>query len=412
MKGVVLLVLFALLQAPAGKERATALNNEGVRLLREERYDAAIRKFVEARAADPESALIRENLASAHARRGLHRDAQGEKGAALEDLRAAIRLDPGRGAYRLALAQLLYRSGDLGPAEEALRAALACKAEEDAPLRGACRRLLGNVLYLQDRLEDALDAFEELLRLDPKDEQAARMKEKIQREIRIQRVYRRDVTTHFNLFYPSPAAEPGVKGIILSMLEEEWSRVCSDLNTYPRTRVTVIVYRPEDFKAVTRADAWVGGLFDRKIRIPLPKGKEEDPLVRETLRHEFTHFVVYSVTPSCPAWINEGLATYEQYGPGRGKARLQVLLKKGAKPVPFASLPESFLQISDAARVRLCYVQSQAMTEYLVASFGMGRMMLFLRNLSGARDWKAAFREAYGREFRLVEADWRAGLKE
>ena len=84
-------------------------------------------------------------------------------------------------------------------------------------------------------------------------------------------------------------------GSLIYLLEKERSKVCTDLNHFPRQRVTVILYNPEGFKAVTASEGWVGGLFDRKIRIPVSDQKIDPELIAPIIRHEYTHVIIYEL---------------------------------------------------------------------------------------------------------------------
>ncbi len=398
-----MMILAAFLQAP--QEDPIEINNEAVRLMKEGNLDRAIRKLGTAHNLAPDSGVITKNLASALAQRGIEIGKKGNFLMAVEDLRTACKHAPKNVGYRYALASFLYRSGDLGRAEFTVEAAL--KLEDLDQYEADLMRLKGNILYLGDRLEEALDTFQRLVKSHPKDRDAARMLSKIERDAVILKEYRKDVTRNFKFLYGPGAGNMGADGPLIGMLEDERSRVCSDLNYYPRGRVTVIVYSPQDFKAVMETEGWVGGIFDRKIRIPLSDLHRNPALIRQIIRHEYTHVIVYELAPGCPAWINEGLATWQQYGPGAGAKNLETLSERGVAPVPFDQLPDSFIHIADPNLVRLYYIQSHAMIEYLVDHFGLGRIRRLLRDLNKEGDWKTAFRTAYAREFEHIERDWK-----
>lgn len=400
-----LLTLFALQEDPV------QINNEAVRLIEEGHYDLAVRKLVTAHNLAPESKAILDNLAAAYAKRGTDAGRRGNLRSAIEDLRTACKHASGNPGFQYTLAAFLYRAGDLIPAEKAIQKGL--KLPDHQSLEPRLRLLEGNILYLQDRLKDAQKAFERVKAGDKEKAEAARMASKIKRELVIHREYQQDITANFKIIYGQGAWAFSAGDPFIAILEEERSQVCSDLNHFPRKRVTVIIYEPKDFKSVTAVEAWVGGLFDRKIRIPLSDVNRNRERLRQVIRHEYTHVLIYELAPGCPAWINEGLATTEEYGRGSasGMKRMRGLVAKGRSPVPFEQLPDTFIETTDSEKVELYYAQSHAMIEYLIDHYGLGRIRLFLRELNRGGDWKAAFRGAFAREFTTLERDWLADLK-
>jgi len=237
------------------------------------------------------------------------------------------------------------------------------------------------------------------------------MVDKISREMAVQEEYHQDSTTYFKLIYNKEALNLDSRSPIVCLLEEERTKVCSDLNYFPRKRVTVIIYNPKEFKTAIATEGWVGGLFDRKIRIPLTDINKNIDRIAEVVRHEYTHVIVYDLAPGCPSWINEGLACYEQYSHGAGERRLRGKISTGVSLIPFDELPHSFIQTSDAKKVELYYAQSHAMIEYLIDLYGMGKIRLLLRELNKGGVWKDAFRSAFGRNFDEVEKGWSESMQ-
>lgn len=401
----VLLILFCLFV----DDDPIQLNNEAVELLEKGRFDQAVRLLVTARNLDPDSELITENLAAAYARRGLDAGKKGNFPVAVEDLRAAVRLSRQKAKYRYMEAYFLYNMGELLPAEDVVNRAL--KEPHEIELETKLNRLKGNILYLDDRLEQASIAFKAALKSDSSDQEATRMKAKIERELLIQKEYHQDSTTYFKLLYDADGLKLNAQGPFVCLLEEERSRVCTSFNHFPRKPTTVIIYNPGDFKTVTAAEGWVGGLFDRKIRIPLTEVNKDLKRIAHVVRHEYTHVVIHDLAPNCPSWINEGLASCNEYGPGTGEKRMLALMAKGVNPIAFTDVPRSFFNTSDENKVRLYYTQSHAMVEYLIEQYGWGKIRLLLRELRKTGDWQAAFRSAFGTAFDRVESSWRSSLR-
>jgi len=384
------------------------INNEAVRLLNEKQYDRAVGKLIEAHDLDPESQVIVQNLAAAHMNRGIDRGGHSDFSGAIRDFRTARKYSSENPEYAYLLAYYLFRNGELRQAEDVVDKAL--KWDPGPDVQEKLRRLKGNILYMEDELEGSLSVFEEILKTDSGNDVAERMVSKIRSELDVQREYHHVSTGCFKLFYNEQTVSIGSSGPFVFMLEKERSRVCTDLNQFPRKRTTVIIYQPDDFQTVTESEAWVGGLFDGKIRIPLADLDKDNERIRQIIRHEYTHLIIYELAPGCPSWVNEGLACFEQYTAGTGEKKLGRMLKSGQTPSPFEELPHSFINISDPDKARLYYAQSHAMVEYLVRNYGMGRIRLFLREMNKLGNWQKAFRVTYSREFHDLEREWLARL--
>lgn len=389
-------------------EDPIAINNEAIALLEQGKIEVAIKKLVKANNMAPDSELIRKNLAVAYSKKGAALSKKGDYVTAEHTLREACRLDPKNPIFCYFQAGYLYRLGKLGHAE--IMADKGISLSPNKELKPHLFRLKGNILYFQDRLKEALQVFQERVKADPKDHESLRMKRKIEREIIIQKEYKQDITSDFKLLYGLNNSFLKDGGSLLYILQKEKSKVCSDLNYHPKNRTTIIIYDAKDFKAVTETESWVGGLFDKKIRIPISKNRIDTELIGQVIRHEYTHVIVHELAPSCPVWVNEGIACCMQFKPGQGRKRMLAQLKKGVKVLPFDELPESFVTTNDANKVQLYYSQSHSMVEFLIDHYSLSRLHLLLKRLKIDGDWKKAFRFAYNVDFSSLEQRWKESL--
>jgi hypothetical protein len=180
--------------------------------------------------------------------------------------------------------------------------------------------------------------------------------------------------------------------------------VCSDLAVYPQHRATVVLYPPDAFRAATGTHEWVGGLFDRKIRLPIADVERDADKIESAFRHEYTHLIVSEVSPGCPTFVNEGLAQVMEYGRGTGLKRLTDWLDQqpgGRTGLPkISDLPATFLDISDPDAVTRAYLVSHAFVDQLVANHGTGPVLAFVRALDSQ-----PLEEAFQATFRRPLAD-------
>src|SRR5262249_11196291 len=148
-----------------------------------------------------------------------------------------------------------------------------------------------------------------------------------------------------------PATNQGpLFGVQLAgVLERARSEVCNALSYFPKQKTIVVLYPQDVFREVTGTHEWVGGLFDRKIRLPIADVQRDQDKIEAAFRHEFTHLIVSEITPDCPTFVNEGLAQLNEYGRGQGLKRLVDYLDDrpaGRQALPhIADLPVSFVDI-------------------------------------------------------------------
>lgn len=397
--------------APAADDTADSevarKNHEGVSHLARREYDAAVSLFRECLVLLPGSEPITANLRQALLGRGVHRCNQGEKGAE-EDLREALALGPEDAAVLRNLGFCLMRAEKWVDALPVLDRAAAIE-----PGSADVRAGLGQTLYRLGRLEESIVSLESALKADPGRDDVAALLEKARRENGVESRFAQEDTSFFVVSYDGERENRADVTAILGALEEVAIRVGLDFDFQPTTRVPVLLYSAEEFVAVTNSHTWVGGLFDGKIRVPIKNASSHLPEIRRTLSHEYTHYVVSALSPRAPAWLNEGLAQWEEEPgapPGAAKLALVVAARDAGKLDRFASLAASFAGIPDKDRVRLLYAQSHAFTAYLVERFGMAKVKDLLVTTKTARSVSLAFEEAFGEPLLAVEEAWRQSL--
>ena len=243
----------------------------------------------------------------------------------LEELRAI--LDEGEqaihgGDYETA-ANLFHRALQIQPALYGARVAYAVSeialghdgSALAAVLDGLERRpdgaqlheLLGDLRDREENLEEALRSWRHAFELDPTD----RVREKILKAERDQQSragYQFARSSHFNVRYDGEV-DADLAASVMEFLEAQYWELSDEYKHAPTQPITVLLYPNREFREVTQAAEWVGGLYDGKIRVPLGGLARLDERARRVLRHELTHAVVHSKSRGhAPRWLHEGLA--------------------------------------------------------------------------------------------------------
>lgn len=210
---------------------------------------------------------------------------------------------------------------------------------------------------------------------------------------------------HFRVVYFG--AENSVAGHLISLvLEEAYIKVGADLLYWPTERLGVELYPKKEFFDITRSPSWVGAIYDGKIKMPAGGVVERTRELERVLFHEYTHAVVYRLSAGrAPAWLNEGLAQYEE-GPRRhGFSRhVKALLREGG--MPLASIERSFLSLPPERAAR-AYALSLSVTGYIIDEFGFSSLKRILATLGQGQDLDSALRASIFLSYEDLEKSWR-----
>jgi len=255
------------------------------------------------------------------------------------------------------------------------------------------RKLLSRIAYENSDLKAALDHARAGLAIK-EDPDLRRFKERIIKELNVQKDYVKEVTSHFDFYYDG-YEQRNIGRIVAGILEDAYADIGKNIGYYPASAIQVIMYTNKDFHEVTDTPTWTGGLFDGKIRVPLKGAENELSLLRRILFHEYVHALVFSLTSRCPVWLNEGLAEYFSSGPAQP---VQNRLPLNTLDRPFVSLPP------DSARS--AYRSSHAAVTTLIERYGMYRLKELLSKLDGTRTFEEAFHATYPLTLNEFDREW------
>jgi len=211
---------------------------------------------------------------------------------------------------------------------------------------------------------------------------------------------------HFRVSYFGP--ENAVAGHLMSLvLEEAYIKVGADLLFWPTERLGAELYSKKDFFDITRSPSWVGAIYDGKIKMPAGGIISRTGELERVLFHEYTHALVYMLSRGrAPAWLNEGLAQYEEGARRPGFARrARTLVREGG--MSLTSIERSFLSMNpdDAAKA---YTLSLSVTGYIIDEFGFSSLKRILTELGEGRGIDSALRAAIFLSYESLEESWRA----
>jgi tetratricopeptide (TPR) repeat protein len=79
---------------------------------------------------------------------------------------------------------------------------------------------------------------------------------------------------------------------------------------YPAEQIEVIFHQSENFGRIAHSPSWTAGLYDGRVRIPIPQDQDFNEDFARILRHEIAHAVLseHAQHRNLPAWFQEGMA--------------------------------------------------------------------------------------------------------
>jgi tetratricopeptide (TPR) repeat protein len=200
------------------------------------------------------------------------------------------------------------------------------------PRNAGLLAVAGMAAYRNDRLPDALAYWRESLDLKP-DADLEQWYLDARREAAADRSVETKVGMRFTLRYDGAVADSGTASTMVSILEEEFSRIASELGCRADERIVTIVQSRENYFKGTRAAEWSAASYDGKIRVPLIDRNRLSPDIRSTFAHEIVHACLANLGP-WPTWLHEGLAqrlSGTQASP-EARSRLGELARSGKLP--------------------------------------------------------------------------------
>ncbi len=303
---------------------------------------------------------------------------RGDHAAALEALRRAVELDPGQAQARLALAEAALALGFELEAREVILQGLALR-----PDSALLHEALGDLEERADRLDAALAAWRRAQALAPSPSLQAKIA-RGEREARAGRDHLQAAGSHFQVLHDGDV-DAMLASEVLAELEARHAELSLRLSHAPERPVTVILYAARQFHAVTGADAWVGGLYDGKIRVPLGGLRSLGADARRLLAHELTHALVHSKTRgNCPRWLHEGLAQIVEGRPLLRADQAEIAQQLGAA------------RTTESGVLPFSYPVALALTLDLQERWGFDGLVHLLDRLGAGEQLDDAFRRVTG----------------
>jgi tetratricopeptide (TPR) repeat protein len=314
--------------SPHAQSSLVDLNDEGWRLIQKGEAARAAKVFAEALDAQPDHPVLLFGAAAA-----AHLQGRGKE--ATTRLRQALEIAP-----------------DLTPAS----------------------MLLGQIEYSNGNVSQAISTYEKALKHAPNDSDLTNKLSAWRADAEANRGFTERRVDRFRVMFQGHV-DKALAARATDLLESAFWRIGKALGAYPSEPVVVMLYTEKQFRDVTQAPEWSGGVYDGRIRVPAAGAAQSPQLFERVLVHELTHAMLASLVPrGIPAWLHEGLA---QYFEGDDPAVARRRLRSVGIVIPLRHLEAGFSRLT-AEQAIVAYDQSLVVVDTILQR--------------GNLDWNGLFR--------------------
>ncbi len=199
---------------------------------------------------------------------------------------------------------------------------------------------------------------------------------------------------------------------LMAAAQQALARLAEDTGAELEKLVRLYIYASiQDLQgAMIYPREWTGGAaFTRYGTIVIGIAPDDLYWGKRAVAHELAHLVIHQMVlnpySGLPNWLDEGLAVYaEEVAAIEYTAYLnQAIVEDNLLSVRSLSSPFSVY----AAEATLSYAQSYSLVEFLISSYGQGKMLELLNTFRQGSSYDAALDRAYGFDTDGLDTLWR-----
>jgi tetratricopeptide (TPR) repeat protein len=378
------------------------LNPETYRLLKNGQWEQAIEKLSEAYEFINSDANLKYYLAFCYEQ--LANTAVNEKRYqdAINRLESAVRYVNDRPRLYLGLGACHFSLSRYEEAEHAFSQVLELK-----PDHFLAHKMLGEIYYLTNNMDDAREHWQAALKIKPGDEYTKKRLAGLKKYKGMEENFETEVDMLFSVSF-NGTEKPQLRDLVLNMLAEIAREVGQQLNLYPKRQIQVILLTNQAFFDITGSPKWAGAVYEGHIKVPVDN--YQPGLLRIVLAHEYVHAVIFDrLSFRCPWWLNEGLAQYLSGDREGNKLKLKLAAQfiKQSKVPPLEQMPGNLLKEGDSKIVQLVYALALSAVRYFVEQLGIAEMQYVLDLMAEGKGFAAVISEISGYSFAEFQENWK-----
>jgi len=199
---------------------------------------------------------------------------------------------------------------------------------------------------------------------------------------------------------------------LMSAAQQALERLAQSTGAYPEKVVRLYIYASaNDLKgAMVYPQEWTGGVeFTRYNIMAIGIAPSDINWGKTAIAHELTHLIIGQITLNpynyLPPWLDEGLAMYNEgmLDPTFTFYLTRAIAKGGLISVQSLSSPFS----ASTEEALLSYAESYSLIEFLIASYGQGKMLELLNTFRQGSGYDDALKKVYGFDMGGLDSLWR-----
>ncbi|MBM3239133.1 tetratricopeptide repeat protein [Candidatus Poribacteria bacterium] len=195
-----------------------------------------------------------------------------------------------------------------------------------------------------------------------------------------------------------------VRKPICCLLERIYIELGSEFDYYPQQNIKVFVLHtlPKESPQFLLPQ-WAVGQYDGSITIVWRAQEKPDlTFLYVVLQHEYVHLLVNLLTNGkCPMWLNEGLARYHSRGLLDSDKKILLQAVKQNRYIPLKHLEYNFSYLNKE-RVRLAYIESCSIVEFMMKTYGMKKIKQLLHSLGMDKSFNESLMCSQGQTLRFL----------
>jgi len=233
--------------------------------------------------------------------------------------------------------------------------------------------LLGEIAHREGDLALAIETYEKALTYAPGNPDLLSRLQKWRTEADVHSTFVERRQDRFRVMFEG-RADAQLAARATEVLSAAFWRIGEQLGAYPSDAIVVVLYTEKQFRDITRAPEWSGGLYDGRIRVPAAGAALKPALFERVLVHELTHAMIVAMAPrGIPAWMHEGLAQhFEGADPSVARRRLRA----HGQRLPLEQIERSFTGLTTAGAI-VAYDESLLAVKAILQSPSLSWTQLF-----------------------------------
>jgi len=361
-----------------------------LRYFQAQQYELAKTQFEAALKLSPDDPTLLSNLSQTYFKLGQINGDQGEFNEAIPLFQEAIKINPDISIFHLATGWAYSKSDQDDRAINELEAAIKLD-----PKGSEAYQILGEIYEKQDSPEKAIEILEKALSFHPENESLKSQIAKLKTDNNLESHFEKSSSSHFIIKFEGEEKKD-IAQIVSDDLDEAYHEIGGIFYEKSLHPVIVILYSDKSFRENVHSPNWAGGIYDGKIRIPVRGSNQELSSLKRLLFHEYTHAVLYQISPfPIPTWLNEGLAIYFEGDNRESRLALRVeeARKKGSL-IPLHELQGSFMEM-DSATSELAYGESKEAVQILINRYSVRRLRDLVDQYKGMSSFPSVFEQVF-----------------